>query len=846
MKKLLVVDGNSIINRAFYGVRPLTTSDGTPTNAVFGMINILEKQLSEHTPDYCAMAFDLKHPTFRHEMYPEYKAGRHAMPEELSAQFPIAREVAEAMGFVLLEKAGYEADDILGTLSALANEELRVLVLTGDRDSLQLITDHTSVLLATNNDTVTFNVDAFVEKYGVHPSQFVDVKALMGDSSDNIPGIKGVGEKTAIRLIQQFSSLDGIYEMYNSVKLAPALKQKIETGRDSAYLSKALARICLNVPLDISLEDLSYKGMDRPRAKALFERLEFSSFIRRYDLSGPAERTDTQPDEPTVYPSQILTEENITTLLAPDLLSLSITENGKVELFDGTTLYLYDLNILDNFAFANTLSKIESKIVCYDCKSIYKALRKYGIIMKSCLFDVMLGAYVVNSGEGSYSLDRLCLSYLGKSMPDGISDALTAFRLYEPIKQRLEADKCASLMYDVEMPLASVLAEMELFGFRLDCDGVREYGEMLTRIAEENEKAVFDYAGEPFNINSPKQLGIVLFEKLGLPHGKKTKSGYSTSADILQKLIPYHPIISAILEYRKVTKLKSTYVDGLLRQADETGRVHTTFKQTGTATGRLSSIEPNLQNIPIKTELGRLMRKFFIPEDDGYVLIDADYSQIELRLLAHISNDENMRSAFISGEDIHTSTASKVFGVPMEDVTYEMRKRAKAVNFGILYGMGEYTLSNDLRISIKDAKSYIENYLSSYPSVDAYLKDTIAHAYENGFVTTMYDRRRYIPELSGKNKMLKSFGERVAMNSPIQGSAADIIKIAMINVARRLEKEGIDARLILQVHDELLIEASVDCADRAMTVLCEEMQAAASLSIPLTVDCKIGKTWFDA
>ncbi|MBR2370520.1 MAG: DNA polymerase I [Clostridia bacterium] len=846
MKKLLVVDGNSIINRAFYGVRPLTASDGTPTNAIFGMINILEKQLTEHKPDYCAMAFDLKHPTFRHDMYADYKAGRHAMPDELAVQFPIAKEVAEAMGFVLLEKKGYEADDILGTLSSLADEELKVLVLTGDRDSLQLITQYTSVLLATNNDTVTFDVDAFVEKYGVHPSQFVDVKALMGDSSDNIPGIKGVGEKTAIKLIQQFSSLDGLYAGYESVKLAPALKQKIETGRESAYLSRTLAKICLDIPLDVSLDDLTYNGMDRPRAKALFERLEFSSFIKRYGLTDAVTDSVTQTDDQEPYNAETLTEENISILLSSGILSICLSDNGIAELFDGKTVYTYDLNTIDNASFANILSAIADRLVCYDCKSIYKFLRKYGIVLKSCLFDVMLGAYVINSGDGSYTLDRLCLSYLGRAMPEGLSDSISAFRLYAPIKQKLETDNCTSLMYDIEMPLASVLAEMELYGFKIDRDGVREYGEMLTRIAEENEKTVFEYAGEPFNINSTKQLGAILFEKLGLPHGKKTKSGYSTSADVLQKLIPYHPIISAILEYRKVTKLKSTYVDGLLRQADETGRVHTTFKQTGTATGRLSSIEPNLQNIPIKTELGRLMRKFFVPENEDCVLIDADYSQIELRLLAHISDDENMRTAFISGEDIHTLTASKVFGVPIESVTYEMRKQAKAVNFGILYGMGEYTLSNDLKISVKDAKSYIQNYLSNYPSVDAYLKNTIAQAYETGFVTTMYDRRRYIPELSGKNKMLKAFGERVAMNSPIQGSAADIIKIAMINVSKRLEKEGLDARLILQVHDELLIEASADCADRAMTVLCEEMQSAASLSIPLTVDCKMGRTWFDA
>ena len=844
MKKMLVVDGNSIINRAFYGVKQLNTSEGFPTNALFGFVNMLEKQISEQNPDYCAIAFDVKHPTFRHEMYPEYKAGRRPMPEELVIQFPLAKELAAALGFTVIEKKGYEADDILGTLSRYASPELNVLLMTGDRDAFQLISDHTTVLYVTKHNVVDYTLEYFRERFEFETSQYLDAKALMGDSSDNIPGVKGIGEKTTKMLIKQFSSLDNLYASYATSDLTQSLRDKIEQGKESAYLSKELARICCDVPLDVTLEDIKYRGMDRVAARALFERFEFYTFMQRYGMEFD-ESVLEEPKQPSFEREQI-TNESLRVVRIGDKAAISVTEDGILELFNGNTLYVYDLNTLDNYAIATLLQKNASKLVCHDCKTIYKTLRSYGIVIDSCGFDVMLGAYVLDSGEAKYDLYSLATRFLKCARKDDEPIAVTAYALHSTIAEQLESEGGVNLMNDIEMPLASVLAEMELYGFKLDRKGIRDYGVMLDSIAAQNELAIYEYAGEPFNINSTKQLGVVLFEKLQLPHGKKTKTGYSTSADILEKLIPYHPIIPAILDYRKVTKLKSTYVDGLLRQADAMGRVHTTFKQTGTATGRLSSIEPNLQNIPIKTDLGRLMRKFFVAENEEYVLIDADYSQIELRLLAHISGDEDMRRAFLEGKDIHAATAARVFGVPLESVTYEMRKRAKAINFGILYGMGEFTLSNDLNISMKDAKAYIASYLAGYPAVDAYLKSIKEVARENGYVTTMYGRRRYIPEIVGKNKMLRAFGERVAMNSPIQGSAADIIKIAMINVSRRLKEEGLDARLILQVHDELLIEASVECADAAKQILSEEMQNAARLTVPLTVDCKMGKTWLDA
>lgn len=837
MKKMLVIDGNSIINRAFYGVRPLTTSYGLHTNAVFGMINMLDRQITSLAPDYLAMAFDMKAPTFRHKMYPEYKAGRHAMPDELAEQFPYAKETAKALGFKLIECEGYEADDILGTLSTFGNESLMVYILTGDRDSLQLISDNVHVLLATNSDTVDFDITAFKEKYGILPSQYIDVKALMGDSSDNISGVRGIGEKTAFSLISEFGSLDGVYSSLETAKLTPSVKNKLSVGKDSAYLSKRLAEICRKAPIGLTLEDLKYKGTDRGALLKVFEKLEFSAFIKRFELeNNSVDEIYADGDYDVRKNDMSLFDQNGT-------FSFNISADGSFFFFDGNSVYSFDRDNIELSRLSEFLFRDNNTIVCHDCKRIYKSLEKLGIHFRGCAFDTMLAAYVINSGESGFDLGRLVISYLGYSAGELTESCVSIYKLYPALLKKLSEDGLERLMYEIEMPLSSVLTDMELAGFKIDTKGIACYGYSLSLLEAEYERSIYDRAGKNFNINSPKQLGEVLFETLGLPGGKKTKTGYSTSAEVLEKMRAYAPIVDDILEYRKVSKLRSTYVEGLLREADANGRVHTTFKQTGTATGRLSSTEPNLQNIPVRTEIGRELRKYFIPENGDYVLIDADYSQIELRLLAHMSGDKTMVDAFRHGKDIHASTASTVFDVEPEAVTPEMRKKAKVVNFGILYGMGEFTLANDLHISRAEAKEYIRNYFNGFPSVDNYLKTVIKSAYENGYVTTMYGRRRYIPELKGQNKMLKSFGERVAMNSPIQGSAADMIKLAMINVHKKLREEGLDAHLILQVHDELLIESSKKDAERAKAILVKEMESIKELKIPLTVDVELGNNW---
>lgn len=851
VRKVLAVDGNSILNRAFYGIRALSTRDGQPTNAIYGLINIVSRHFEAINPDYAVMAFDLKAPTFRHKMYDEYKVGRRPSPEELIVQFDLAKQCAKALGFHVLEMEGYEADDILGTIATNATKhEMDCYVVTGDRDALQLIDPHIHVLLATNNDTIDFTEQVFFEKYGVMPSQFVDVKALMGDTSDHIPGVPGIGEKTALRLIADYGSLDGVYEALPEAKLTPSVKTKLESGKESAYLSQSLARICREVPLDETLDSYRTNGVDRAMALALFTRLEFSAHIKRMgladDVNAP-QKQEKAPDEAVLVTIQA---EQLQGLFAPDQpLAIQTTEDGVI-LYDGKTLSLLpwchlvgpNKGLLERFV-ANC-----GKIICHDAKAVYHALDGQGIHFRTCYFDTMLAAYVINAGDGVYDAARLSIAYLGEVLKENEPLARLSYRLYPVLAEKIVQSEQEHVLYDVEMPLCAVLTDMEREGFKLDCRGIAAYGDQLNTVASELESRVFTYVGKQFNINSPKQLGEILFgeDGLGLPAPKKTKTGYSTSADVLQKLRPYHPIIEDILDYRQVTKLKSTYVDGLLRVVDEDGQVHTTFKQTGTATGRLSSAEPNMQNIPIRTELGRELRRFFIPSKPGYVLIDADYSQIELRLLAALTEDENMCRAFREGQDIHTSTASKVFGVAPEDVTIEMRKRSKAVNFGILYGMGDFSLAEDLHITRKQAKEYIDNYLSSYPKIDAYLTNIKMSAAEKGFVTTMLGRRRYIPELSSPNKMVQAFGQRVAMNSPVQGSAADIIKLAMIAVHRRLCENDMDAKLILQVHDELLIEANINCKDEALALLREEMEHAVSLCVPLDVSVAIGENWYDA
>ena len=838
MNKMLVIDGNSILNRAFYGVRPLTTKDGFPTNALYGVVNMIKKQIDQTGADGLAVAFDLKAPTFRHKLYDAYKAGRRPMPEELAQQLPVAKELLAAMGFHVLEEEGYEADDILGTVSAMCErQEIPCYLMTGDRDALQLISDTTHILLATNTETVDTDRAAFREKYGVEPEQFVDVKALMGDSSDNIPGVPGIGEKTALKLIASYGSLDGVYAALPGAKETPSVLRKLTEGKESAYRSQTLARIFREVPLGVELGDLTANAPDRDRLRELFLRLEFSGFLKRFGLDrqeaaqASAAVTVTDTDAATLSAA----------LAGPDPIALD-SDGGRLFLSaGGETVWRLAVPLAD------LVPALAGKtVICYDSKTLYKqsetaALRELNVR------DLMLAGYLANSSKGSYDLPMLVQDYLGMLLPADAPRIAVFLPLWEKLSENLAASGQTGLLTDIEGPLALVLADMESAGFRIDRAGIAAYGDQLGTLAAGLENQIYMLAGVPeFNINSPKQLGDILFETLKLPHGKKTRTGYSTNAEILEKLRPYHPIVEAVLDYRQLTKLKSTYTDGLLKVADANGRVHTTFRQTGTATGRLSSTEPNLQNIPVRTELGRELRRYFLPENRDFVIVDADYSQIELRLLAAVSGDENLCEAFREGADIHTSTAAAVFGVPRDAVTPEMRKKAKAVNFGIMYGIGAFSLADDIGVSRQEAQAFIDRYLGQFPGIDEYLKRTIAEAYENGYVTTLFGRRRYIAELSGKNKVQQKFGERVAMNSPIQGTAADLIKIAMIRVHRRLKQEGLNARLILQVHDELLIEAHRSCADRAEAILREEMESAAKLPVPLTVEIHSGDTWYDA
>lgn len=858
MKKNLVIDGNSILNRAFYGVHPLTTKDGLHTNAVFGMYTILSKNISAVKPDRCIVAFDLKAPTFRHKMYDAYKANRRGMPEELAEQLPYAKECMRGMGITVLELEGFEADDILGTVAdKAAGAGEHTYILTGDRDSLQLIDENTTVLLATNKETVNFDRAHFNEVYGIEPYQFVDVKALMGDSSDNIPGVAGVGEKTALKLIAEFNSLEGVYESYTDAKLSPSVKQKLSDGRDNAFLSQTLARIERNAPVVLDLSAVEYSGINKPVLKALFEKLEFFTLIKKLgldsaEIESEAEKGSDTPAEavsqsPTVEYSEVINKISFSeakkSFTGKDV-SICISDEKVISAYDGESLCTESLSDISPDELATLL--YECNVIAYDAKNFYKALSSLGISYSTCFFDTMLAAYVLNSNRRSYGLPEIYLEYIGKSLTSDVENAVAVHRLYKTMLPVIKQDGAEHLLFDIEIPLAAVLADMELLGVKIDTEGILEYRDELTELTDALKERIYCSAGEEFNIDSHKQLGDILFNKLGLPAIKKNKTGFSTDAEVLGKLRGKHDIIEDILDYRQVSKLNSTYTDALIKLVDDDGRIHTVLNQTGTATGRLSSSEPNLQNIPVRTELGRRFRKYFIPKNEDYVIVDADYSQIELRLLAAVSEDETMISAFVNGEDIHTSTAARVFGVSPDSVTPELRKRAKAVNFGIVYGIGEYSLSEDLAISRAQAKQYIESYLNGFPKVNSYLENIKIQARQDGYVSTMFGRRRYIPEIKASNKNLQHFGERVAMNSPIQGTAADIIKIAMINTHKRLAKAEIDARLILQVHDELLLEAHKDCADEAMRILVEEMENAVSLSVPLDVEAHVGSSWFEA
>ncbi len=844
-KKMLVIDGNSILNRAFYGVKPLSTRDGRPTNAVFGFVNIIIKAVEGLSPDAVGVAFDRREPTFRHKKYALYKANRHGMPDELAAQLQPAKDVSEKLGFHVLSLSGYEADDILGTCAKGAKDgEYECYILTGDRDSLQLISDHSFVMLATNTETVLFDKAKFADKYeGLTPEKLVELKALMGDTSDNIPGIPGVGEKTALKLICEYGSVDGLYENYEASSLSPKMKEKIALGKESAFISRELAEIFCEVPLPLTFSDLERKPMDKAALYDIFSDLELRGFITRFGLDG----------------SEALGENNSAKKFT------DFKEADKISLPDGAQIYVHpDFRLGKLYidcgekyiipASDENLSYIfgkNLKCVLYDSKATSFELVGKGIELQNCIFDLKLAAYVC---DPSAKNEPENLSGLAKSESADKNDAvqnnfallLAMPYLYDYFARLIETNKCEKLYYETELPLALTLSMMEHTGMALDAEGLRSYNKVLDERVESRRKNIYELAGCEFNVNSPKQLGEVLFERLGLPGMKKTKSGYSTDADTLEHLRSYHPIINEILDYRAVSKLKSTYGDGLLAALLDDGRLHTSFKNAFTQTGRLSSAEPNLQNIPIKTPEGRELRKFFVPKSSDYCLIDADYSQIELRILAALSGDETMVETFRTGGDIHTTTASQVFSVAPEDVTAEMRKKAKAVNFGIVYGISDFSLAGDIGVSRKEAAAYIEGYFAKYPRVKSYLEELCEGAANNGYVTTLFGRRRYIPELSSQKKTLQALGRRLAMNTPIQGTAADIIKIAMVKTDKALAESGLDAKLILQVHDELIVEARREDSEKVCEILRSCMENAAELCVPLAVDLKVGDSWFDA
>ncbi len=855
MKKILVIDGNNIINRAFYGVRPLLTKSGKNTNAVFGTVSIITKQLEAIKPDYAAVAFDLKEPTFRHKMYGAYKAGRRPSPPELHEQFPYVKECLSLMGIHVLELPGWEADDIQGTVARLAHseEDTESYILSGDRDLLQLIDDKTTVLLVTNKDTIPMHSAEFKDKYGILPDSFVDMKALMGDSSDNIPGVAGIGEKTAASLIQNFGSLDGIYESIDDPKIAKGVREKLIRDKENAYLSRTLAKIDTEAPISIGLSDIKYKGFNVGGLYAKFSELELNSFITKFKLTPDKATEDKKSGNQIGFfdTASEAPEESAAGIREADAEELNGLSGERIALVlsDGIP-YIYNSNV-GKVKYSGELSRISSmfsgsELITFDAKALWHKLDRAGVSLeKTKLRDLSVYAYVLNPGSGTGSCSTLVSMFLGKTVSRDAPHPELLLELEKAMLKKIREDGLEKILEELELPLISILAETEKAGFMINRDEMLEFADALSALISELTEKIYAEAGEKFNINSPKQLGEILFVKLGLPaKKKKTKTGFSTDVETLEELRAEHPIIDDILEYRQVSKLHGTYASALPNVADENGRIHTEFKQTLTATGRLSSADPNLQNIPIKTKMGREMRRCFVAKE-GYSLVDADYSQIELRLLAHVSGDYNMSEAFKAGEDIHRKTASAVFGIPEEYVTEDMRKKAKAVNFGIVYGISGFSLAKDIGTTTQEATKYIKNYLYNYPSIDKYLEVVVNEATENGYTVTPMGRRRYIPELKSSNGNLRAFGKRVAMNAPIQGAAADIMKLAMINVDKALKASGIDARIVMQVHDELVVEVLDRDIEKCMATVRAEMESAAVLSVPLTVDVTVGKNWLE-
>ena len=857
--KLLVVDGNSILNRAFYGIRPLTTKDGMFTNAIYGFLTMLEKIKADTTPDRVAIAFDLKDKTFRHEAYTLYKANRKGMPEELHMQLQPLKDLLTLLGYKIVTCKGYEADDILGTLAkSCENNGNECVIATGDRDSLQLVSDKVSVRLAKNlNGTMIYTPDIVQQEYGVTPKELIEIKAIQGDTSDNIPGVAGIGPKGATELIQKFKTVEYIYENIDTLDIKDNMRKKLIDSKDNAIISRMLGEICVTAPVDTDLDAYVVSEGDKASAKAMMSKLELFSLISKLGLDDVEEAHIAlqEAEQKSVEILELDYENSKLELKNADKLCLYTYFEGDDVLtrLPVKTAYVYadkvvlcdDSKLLDDILKDENIEKF-----VFSSKELFSYADKQGFEVKNLTFDVSLAGYLLNPNASSYDIDKLCAQYdiTLPQIDDEHKDygAVCAMEsLCELLSAKIDEYSQLKLLCDIEIPLANVLAKMENIGFMVDVDGIKRYGEEITVQVDNLEQEIYSQIGYEFNINSPKQLATALFEDLGLPAKKKTKSGYSTNADVLESLINYHPVISMILRYRTLAKLKSTYCDSLVKVVHDDGRIHSSFNQTETRTGRISSTEPNLQNIPVRTELGRELRRFFVAKDDC-VLIDADYSQIELRVLAHISNDSNMCKAFTDNDDIHAITASQVFNMPLDMVTPIMRSRAKAVNFGIVYGIGAFSLAKDIGVTNKEAASYIKSYLEHYSGVDEYMKNTIERAKADGYVDTIFGRRRYLPELTASNHMTRAFGERVARNAPIQGTAADIIKIAMVRVDKRLKDEQMSARLILQVHDELIVEAPAYEAMRVAMILQEEMESAVKLSVPLVAEAKMGKTWYDA
>lgn len=843
--KLLVVDGNSILNRAFYGIRLLTTKDGQFTNAIYGFLTMLLKIQEDVTPDAVAIAFDLKAPTFRHKAYDGYKSNRKGMPEELHQQLQPLKDLLILLGYTIITKEGYEADDILGTLShtCKVNGDECVLA-TGDRDSLQLINDKVTVRLASTKggkaNAILYDEKKIMEDYGVTPRQLIEIKAIQGDSSDCIPGVPGIGPKGAGDLIQRFNNLDYIYENLDTIDIKDGMRKKLRENKDSAYMSRMLGEIKLDIPIDTNITHYLVNCTQPDEASRMMAKLELFSLIDKFKLK-EVESAEETPKEKKKYS---LNEKNTIDLLGKELY---IYSNSKSK-GDIDYLYIIEENEIIKTTDVDTVLKSENKKYVYSSKELFAYADKIGFEIKNLVFDVTLASYLLNPNSSSYDIDKLNGEYEVETY-DGEDEFLCNIApmidLCNILEKKIEQCNQKKLLNEIEIPLSNVLAKMENLGFAVDKQGIEDFGKMLKENIENLKSEIYNSVGREFNINSPKQLGVALFEDLALPCKKKTKSGYSTSADVLESLKNQHPVVSMVLQYRTLSKLNSTYCEGLLKVIGDDGRIHSSFNQTETRTGRISSTEPNLQNIPVRTELGREMRKFFTARE-GWVLVDADYSQIELRVLADISGDKNMIDAFKNNQDIHAITASQVFNMPLDFVTGEMRSRAKAVNFGIVYGIGAYSLAKDIGVTNKEAKNYIESYLKHYSGIDKYMHDVVEKAKDTGYVETVFGRRRYLPELSASNGMTRAFGERVARNAPIQGTAADIIKIAMIKVDKRLTEENLEARLVLQVHDELIVECPSHESMRVAMILQEEMEKAVSLSVPLVADSAVGKTWYDA